>query len=141
MVTHQFQYYMRITPVDASSGIDWNDESTFPTDCVVGNWTEWSDCSEKCDQGIQKRTRRVVKASAHGGEACPSLEETKACYSKCKDTTLIIILVVVFVVVIVIAAVIVWFCVSRHTKSKIRSQLIGKTPEEQKEIINHLVEI
>lgn len=141
MVIHQFQYYMKITPADISSNITWNDESTYPANCVVGNWSEWSDCSEKCDEGIQTRSRKVTIPSKNGGEACPALEEKKSCYKKCSQTTLIIILVVVFVVVIVVAAVIVWFCVARCTKNKIRSQLINKTPEEQKEIINHLVEI
>lgn len=141
MVIHQFQYYMKITPVDISSNITWNDQSTYPVNCIVGEWSDWSDCSEKCNEGIQKRNRKVSTASKNGGEACPSLEETKACYKKCSEKTLIIILVVVFVVVIVVAAVIVWFCVSKFTKNKIRSQLINKTPEEQKEIINHLVEI
>jgi len=54
-----------------------------PLDCVVSEWKDWSACSSRCEghnggKGISTRTRRIVKASNHGG-SCPDLVETKAC--------------------------------------------------------------
>jgi len=50
-----------------------------PVNCEVGNWSDWDNCSEDCDGGIQKRTREIVKDVAYGGETCPPLSETQIC--------------------------------------------------------------
>lgn len=50
-----------------------------PIDCEVSDWTEWSVCTKDCGTGEQNRTRTVTTAVQHGGEVCPSLEETKDC--------------------------------------------------------------
>lgn len=48
-------------------------------DCVVSDWTKWSDCDKECDGGFQTRTRKITVAAAHGGAKCPVLTETRAC--------------------------------------------------------------
>ena len=50
-----------------------------PVDCVVSEWSEWSDCSEECGGGTQTRTRTVITPAANGGAECPVLEEQRAC--------------------------------------------------------------
>jgi hypothetical protein len=46
-----------------------------PVDCVVSEWSEWSECIE----GTQTRTRTVITAAQNGGVECPELEETREC--------------------------------------------------------------
>lgn len=50
-----------------------------PVDCVVSDWTQWSQCDKNCGGGEQRRTRKVLTQSAYGGKQCPVLEETKTC--------------------------------------------------------------
>ena len=47
--------------------------------CVVSSFGAWSTCSKSCTTGSQSRSRSVVTAAAHGGYACPYLEETRSC--------------------------------------------------------------
>lgn len=58
-----------------------------PTDCVVGDWTEWSTCSVACGgKGVQSRTRSVLRPSANGGKECPTLMERRTCGSQpCRE--------------------------------------------------------
>ena len=47
--------------------------------CVVTEFTPWSDCTNTCGNGTQTRTRRVVIPSSRGGWECPPLSETRVC--------------------------------------------------------------
>jgi len=40
-------------------------------DCELGSWTEWSLCSQACDQGSQRRHRRVMWPP-EGAGSCPA---------------------------------------------------------------------
>lgn len=51
-------------------------------DCQVTEWTEWGECSEPCEGGIQKRTREITRRELHDGEKCPHLEEEQVCNEK-----------------------------------------------------------
>jgi hypothetical protein len=46
-----------------------------PVDCVVSEWSEWSECVD----GTQSRTRTVIAPAANGGTACPVLLESRSC--------------------------------------------------------------
>ena len=48
-------------------------------DCQVGDWTAWSACSAKCGGGTHNRSRSITTPAAHGGKACPALQETRPC--------------------------------------------------------------
>ena len=47
--------------------------------CVVSSFGAWSTCSKSCTAGSTSRSRTVTTAAAHGGYACPYLEETQSC--------------------------------------------------------------
>jgi len=58
-----------------------------PVDCAVSGWGGWSECTQTCGGGTQARTRSVTTQLAHGGAACPSLDESQACNTEACPTT------------------------------------------------------
>jgi len=60
--------------VEGSCGTD-----SVPRDCVLGPWSDFSECSLPCDGGQQTRTRAVLQEPANGGTACGQTEETQPC--------------------------------------------------------------
>ena len=65
-------------PVTGASGGSSSDVP-LPQDCVMNSWSSWSACSVKCGGGTQTRNRTVKTMNAYGGQACPSLNESRAC--------------------------------------------------------------
>ncbi len=55
-----------------------NDQAC-PQDCEVSDWGAWDTCTKSCGGGEETRTRTVETATAHGGVACPPLQETQSC--------------------------------------------------------------
>mmetsp|Transcript_24547 Transcript_24547/g.47737 ORF Transcript_24547/g.47737 Transcript_24547/m.47737 type:complete len:419 (-) Transcript_24547:124-1380(-) len=49
------------------------------TDCQVDAWTSFGECSQTCGPGHHIRKRKVNIATAHGGKACPKVEEVQDC--------------------------------------------------------------
>ena len=47
-----------------------------PVACAASAWGDWGKCSAACD-GVQTRVRVVVQKPAHGGAACPALDDQK----------------------------------------------------------------
>lgn len=50
-----------------------------PVDCVVGDWSEWGQCSTGCGGGTQTRGRSIVTDSQNGGADCPVLTDSAGC--------------------------------------------------------------
>lgn len=50
-----------------------------PQDCLADKWSEWSTCTRSCGRGKRTRTRKVLRATKHGGMECPSLKEEAGC--------------------------------------------------------------
>jgi len=50
-----------------------------PTDCVIGEWTDWTNCSRPCGGGVKTRTRDVKTPPVGHGMECPSTEDVVAC--------------------------------------------------------------
>ncbi len=50
-----------------------------PINCVVGDWSEWTDCSKQCGGGVQRRSRPILIKDANGGQACPALDDERPC--------------------------------------------------------------
>uniref|UniRef100_A0A6Q2ZAA6 Spondin-1 n=1 Tax=Esox lucius TaxID=8010 RepID=A0A6Q2ZAA6_ESOLU len=56
-----------------------------PMDCMVSEWTEWSECNKSCGKGHTIRTRVVELEPQFGGEPCPETVQRKKCkIRKCK---------------------------------------------------------
>lgn len=53
--------------------------SCFPVNCVVSEWSAWSDCIG----GTQSRTRTIITQPSGGGTPCPPLSETRDCPVDC----------------------------------------------------------
>jgi len=49
-----------------------------PTDCEIGEWTAYGECSLTCGGGVRVQTRVVVPPAA-GGAVCPLSERNDAC--------------------------------------------------------------
>lgn len=41
-------------------------------DCVVSEWSTWSECSTSCGFGISEKFRMVKRPAENGGRSCPS---------------------------------------------------------------------
>lgn len=50
-------------------------ELETPIDCVVSDWSDWSNCIN----GNKTRTRTIITPAANGGISCPVLIETVSC--------------------------------------------------------------
>lgn len=49
------------------------------TDCVVTEWSDWSDCSASCNTGGQFSTRSVIQPEKNGGMCKFELSRTQEC--------------------------------------------------------------
>ncbi|EFB17554.1 hypothetical protein PANDA_015385 [Ailuropoda melanoleuca] len=50
-----------------------------PQDCVVSEFSPWSECSKGCEKRLQHRTRAAIAPPLYGGTQCPNLTESRAC--------------------------------------------------------------
>lgn len=50
-----------------------------PRDCVVSEFSQWSECSKGCEKQLQHRTRAAIAPPLYGGSQCPNLTESRAC--------------------------------------------------------------
>jgi len=50
-----------------------------PIDCVVGDWSGWSECTAPCGGGSFERARQILTPQDHGGKPCPNLADSGEC--------------------------------------------------------------
>ncbi|XP_074684661.1 thrombospondin type-1 domain-containing protein 7B isoform X2 [Strix aluco] len=50
-----------------------------PRDCVVSEFSSWSECGTGCAKSLQHRMRAVIAPPLYGGAPCPNLTESRAC--------------------------------------------------------------
>ena len=48
-------------------------------ECIMSDWTPFSQCIATCGKGVQTRTRIVLQQPSDGGRPCPAARETSAC--------------------------------------------------------------
>ncbi|XP_023030655.1 spondin-1 [Drosophila willistoni] len=54
-------------------------------DCMVSDWVAHS-CNATCGEGVQLKTRRVLRTPKYGGKSCPKhLVRHDRCYQRCDD--------------------------------------------------------
>lgn len=59
-----------------------------PVDCMVSEWSEWSECNKSCGKGHTIRTRMIKLEPQFGGNACPETIQRKKCkLRKCRTKT------------------------------------------------------
>mmetsp|Transcript_46538 Transcript_46538/g.110678 ORF Transcript_46538/g.110678 Transcript_46538/m.110678 type:complete len:978 (-) Transcript_46538:30-2963(-) len=54
-------------------------EFECPVDCVLTEWSTWSQCTKECGGGVQTRTRATAQQPENGGMACNVAQETQPC--------------------------------------------------------------
>ena len=53
--------------------------SANQVDCIVSEWSTWSQCSSSCQIGTRSRTRLILRAASFKGATCPNLIESEGC--------------------------------------------------------------
>lgn len=49
-----------------------NSSSNGAVNCMVSDWSQWSECSRTCGKGRRERRRLIKVEAQNGGEACPT---------------------------------------------------------------------
>ncbi|KAK6590073.1 extracellular with 3 TSP1 domains and an EGF domain [Cryptosporidium xiaoi] len=53
--------------------------SANQVDCIVSEWSTWSQCSSTCQNGTRSRTRLILRPASFKGVTCPNLIESEGC--------------------------------------------------------------
>lgn len=56
--------------------------SLLAMDCVMSEWSEWSECSKSCGKGHLIRSRMITLEPQFGGDLCPETTQRKTCKIK-----------------------------------------------------------
>ncbi|XP_067945663.1 spondin-1-like [Watersipora subatra] len=57
-------------------------------DCMVTEWTDFSQCSVSCGTGLRSRTRMIKRRNSGSGASCPKdLHESVVCASECPSVS------------------------------------------------------
>uniref|UniRef100_A0A8B9R8G1 Spondin-1 n=1 Tax=Astyanax mexicanus TaxID=7994 RepID=A0A8B9R8G1_ASTMX len=50
-----------------------------PSDCIMSDWSEWSECNKSCGKGHMIRTRMIKMEPQFGGDPCAETVQRKKC--------------------------------------------------------------
>jgi len=50
-----------------------------PVDCIMEEWSKWTPCSRRCDEGTAQRKRGIRQKDAYNGKKCERQKEIKKC--------------------------------------------------------------
>lgn len=74
-------------PLEEESSCNTN---PCPVDCVVSNWSNYSNCNKPCGGGVKFRNRSVTTQPQYGGKECPVQEEILECNTeKCRTDCIV----------------------------------------------------
>lgn len=58
-------------------------------DCVLGDFSDWSDCYPQCGVGKSKRVKIVAASPLIGGKECPQQQiQVRNCWSNCSNSSI-----------------------------------------------------
>nr|XP_020459954.1 spondin-1-like [Monopterus albus] len=85
------QRMLKSDPAKCTEELDQTEKCMLPecpVDCMVSEWSEWSECNKSCGNGHTIRTRMVKLEPQFGGRACPKTIDRKKCkIRKCRTKT------------------------------------------------------
>uniref|UniRef100_A0A8C5CKG8 Spondin-1 n=1 Tax=Gadus morhua TaxID=8049 RepID=A0A8C5CKG8_GADMO len=85
------QRMLKSGPASCSEELEQSDKCMLPecpVDCMVSEWSEWSECNKSCGKGHTLRSRMVKLEPGPGGSACPETVQRKKCkVRKCRAKT------------------------------------------------------
>jgi len=67
------------TPCPVLEEIELCNKQSCAVDCVVSNWSNFSECSKNCGGGKKIRNRKILIKNQFGGSQCPAEEEIFKC--------------------------------------------------------------
>uniref|UniRef100_A0A665TEZ3 Spondin-1 n=1 Tax=Echeneis naucrates TaxID=173247 RepID=A0A665TEZ3_ECHNA len=76
------QRMLKSDPAECSEELEQTEKcmlSECPVDCMVSEWSEWSECNKSCGKGHTIRTRMVKLEPQFGGSTCPETIQRKKC--------------------------------------------------------------
>lgn len=77
---HQYSKYRKDYRLPKNAKYNINSTVIYkPRNCEVTKWSNWSTCSKKCDGGITRRERMILKPPKYGGAKCPILKQLIYC--------------------------------------------------------------
>ncbi len=68
-----------VCTIDACDPEEGCSNTNQPVDCVMGQWSPWSPCSEECGGGERVRNRVIEVPMACDGQPCGPVQEIEAC--------------------------------------------------------------
>ncbi|XP_010774715.1 uncharacterized protein [Notothenia coriiceps] len=85
------QRMLKSDPAECSEELEQSEKCMLPecpVDCMVSEWSEWSECNKSCGKGHTIRTRMIKLEPQLGGSACPETIQRKKCkIRKCHSKT------------------------------------------------------
>lgn len=82
------QRMLKSDPTECSEELEQTEKCMLPEcpiDCMVSEWSEWSECNKSCGKGHTIRTRMIKLEPQFGGSPCPETIQRKKCkIRKCR---------------------------------------------------------
>uniref|UniRef100_A0A7N8YKC0 Spondin-1 n=1 Tax=Mastacembelus armatus TaxID=205130 RepID=A0A7N8YKC0_9TELE len=76
------QRMLKSDPAECTEELEQTEKCMLPecpVDCMVSEWSVWSECNKTCGKGHTIRTRMVKLEPQFGGSACPETIQRKKC--------------------------------------------------------------
>uniref|UniRef100_A0A8C4NWC2 Spondin-1 n=1 Tax=Dicentrarchus labrax TaxID=13489 RepID=A0A8C4NWC2_DICLA len=76
------QRMLKSDPAECNEELEQTEKCMLPecpVDCMLSEWSEWSECNKSCGKGHTIRTRMLKLEPQFGGSACPETIQRKKC--------------------------------------------------------------